>query len=147
MAGFSFTKVGWRKVLDQVGEGNLIGYLTIDQVYAKYQHEREDLSHPRGGGARYLGETFQARYGLYLRKVAKAFLSGDPERAMADAMENLSTAAARATPTQYGNLRRSGHPQVYSNGRRVYDRAPLCRRMSEQELRAQRRHQGRRRRR
>lgn len=145
-APYRFTKSGWRRVLLQVGEGNLTGKLTVDQAYAKYQHERTDLAHPRGGSAYYLRDALQARHGLYLRKVAKAFLSGDPEKAMADAMESLDRAMAAQTPRLFGNLRRSGHPQVYSRGRKVYDRLPVRRRMSEAELRAQRR-KGRRRRR
>jgi hypothetical protein len=138
MAG-TFVKVGWRRALLQVGEGHLIGYLTIDQVYAKYQHERPDLIHPRGGSAYYLRDTFQARYALYLRKIAKAFLHGDPDEAMAEAMESFDRARIRATPVLYRNLRRSGHPRVYSRGRKVYDRPPAQHRLSREELRAQRR--------
>lgn len=138
MAG-TFVKVGWRKVLLQVGEGHLTGYLTIDQVYAKYQHERADLIHPRGGSAYYLRDTFQARYALYLRKIAKSFLHGDPDEAMSEAMESLDRARIRATPVLYRNLRRSGHTRVYSRGRKVYERLPEQHRLSREELRAQRR--------
>ena len=141
----TFVTTGWRRVLLQVGEGHLTGKLIVDQVYAKYQHERGDLVHPRGGQVHYLREALQARYGNYLRKVAKAFISGDPEAAMAECMENLSRATAMRTPRLYGNLKGSGHPQVFSRGRKVYDRAPVVPRLSEAALRAQRR-RGRRRR-
>lgn len=139
-----FTRTGWRRVLDQVGEGHLTGTLTIDQVYAKYQHERTDLVHPRGGGPAYARRPLFANYQDYISRVAKALLDGDPERAMADCMESLNSATAKATPVQFTNLRRSGHPRVYSNGRRVYDRTPWQHRLSREELRVLRR-KGRRR--
>jgi hypothetical protein len=138
-AGFRFTQSGWRRVLLQVGEGNLTGKLVVDQVYAKYQHERTDLRHPRGGGAHYLRDSFQARYANYLRRVAKAFLDGDPEQAMAECMEDLNGAMSAATPVLYNNLRRSGNPQVHSRGRKVYDRKPQQRRLTSAELKLLRR--------
>jgi hypothetical protein len=141
----TFVKEGWRRLLDQVGEGNLTGKLRVDQVYARYQHERGDLSHPRGGQAKYLSEPFMANYRDYLARVARSFLDGDPERTMAQCMESLATRVGSATPVLFSNLRRSGNPQVFSNGSRVYDRPARQRRMSEQELRAQRRGRGRRR--
>ena len=140
-----FTKAGWRRVLLQVGEGTLIGKVIVDQVYAKYQHERTDLTHPRGGGPGYLRDPFFASYQDYLARVARAFLDGDPEREMAQCMEALNTRMSAASPVLYSNLRRSGNPRVYSRGRKVYDRAPWQRRMSALELRQVRR-KGRRRR-
>jgi hypothetical protein len=141
---YRFTNSGWRKVLLQVGEGNLTGKLVVDQVYAKYQHERADLAHPRGGHAFYLREPFMARHANYLHRVARAFLDGDPERAMAECMEDLSGAMSAATPILYNNLRRSANPQVYSRGRKVYDRKPAQRRLSSAELKLLRRGRGRR---
>jgi hypothetical protein len=143
-AEYRFTKSGWRKLLVQVGEGNLTGKLIVDQVYAKYQHERPELVHPRGGMPFYLREPFQARHANYLRRVAKAFLDGDPERAMAECMEDLNGAMSAAAPIQFNNLRRSGNPQVHSRGRKVYDRKPAQRRLSSMELRQLRRGRGRR---
>lgn len=141
---YRFVGAGWRKVLLQVGEGHLIGHVVVDQVYAQYQHERLDLVHPRGGMARYLREPFEARHGNYLRRVAKAMLDGDPEHAMAECMEDLAGAMSASTPVLYNNLRRSANPQVYSRGRKVYDRKPAQRRLSAEELKLVRR-RGRRR--
>lgn len=134
-----FTLAGWRRVLLQVGEGSLVGKLVVDQVYAKYQHERTDLVHPRGGGPGFLRNPFFASYQDYLARVAKAFLDGDPEREMANCMEALNSRVSAASPVLYSNLRRSGNPRVYSRGRKVYDRQPWQRRLSAQELRQVRR--------
>lgn len=141
-----FTKTGWRRTIEQVGgSGKLIGILRVDQVYARYQHQRMDLVHPRGGGPLYLTLPFFSNYADYLQQVADAFLDGDPQNAMADAMEALNTAMADATPILFNNLRRSGRPMVISNGAKVYDRAPWQRRLTKAQLRAQRRgHRGRR---
>lgn len=145
MADYRFTRSGWRKVLLQVGEGVLRGRVVVDQVYAQYQHERADLKHPRGGMAKYLWEPLKARHGNYLRRVAKAFLDGDPEQTMAECMEGLAGAMSAATPIRYNNLRRSANPQVFSRGRKVYDRRAQQRRLTDEELKLLRR-RGRRRR-
>lgn len=145
MARDRFTQTGWRRVREQVGVGWLTGKLVIDQVYAKYQHERLDLVHPRGGGAKYLENPLNANHGDYLRRVANSFLGGDPAQTMADCMESLNTAMAASAPVELSNLRKSGNPRVFDNGRQVYNRPPWQRRMSEQELRAARRGQRRRR--
>lgn len=138
-----FTKAGWRRVLQQVGEGTLAGKLVVDQVYAQYQHERTDLVHPRGGGPGYLRDPFFATYSDYLSRIARAFLDGDPEREMAESMEALNTRMSASTPLLYNNLRRSGNPQVFSQGRKTYDRKPWQRRLSATELRELRRRKGR----
>lgn len=143
-ASYRFTQSGWRKVLLQVGEGHLTGKIVVDQVYAKYQHERTDLVHPRGGGAGYLRRPLFDNYPDYLARVAKAFLEGNPERTMAECMELLAMRSAAATPLLFSNLRRSGNPQVFSRGRKVYDRKPLQRRLSREELKLVRRRRGRR---
>lgn len=145
MTGDKFTATGWRRVLDQVGQGNLKGVVRVDQVYAKYHHERMDLHHPRGGGPKYLESALHANYQDYLERVARAFLKGDPEQAMARAMESLNTAMAARAPVQFNNLRRSGNPRVISQGAVVYNRAAKQHRLSRAELNAERRGRGRRR--
>lgn len=135
-----FTQTGWRRVLDQVGgSGKLVGILRVDQVYAKYQHERPDLNHPRGGSWWYLKMAFFSRYADYLQKIASELLDGGPERAMAESMEALNTSMTSRTPVLFNNLRRSGRPIVISNGAKVYDRAPWQRRLTKAQLRQLRR--------
>lgn len=135
-----FVQTGWRRVLDQVGgSGKLIGVLRVDQVYAKYQHQRMDLVHPRGGMPLYLTVPFFTNYADYLQRLADVFLSGDPEQEMAECMEALNTAMSAHTPVLFNNLRRSGAPRVISNGAVVYRRAPWQRRLTRAQLRALRR--------
>lgn len=137
--GESFVREGVRRLRDQVGPGKLTGKLRVDQIYAKYQHERLDLRHPRGGGPKYLEGPLFANYQHYLQRLAGSVLSGDLEDAMIRCMEALNSAMSAAAPIDHNNLRRSGNPRVYSNGRKVYDRAPHQRRMSEAELKTLRR--------
>lgn len=139
-----FTSEGWQKVRDQVGQGKLVGKIRVNQVYAKYQHERMDLSHPHGGGAKYLQRPLYERSGSYLQSIASQILDGDPARAMARSMEALAGAMSSAAPVEFNNLRRSANPKVYDNGALVYNRAPEQPRMSEAQLRAMRRGRGRR---
>lgn len=145
MARDSFVKSGWRRVRDQVGVGWLTGKVRVDQVYAKYQHERTDLMHPRGGGPKYLEGPLNANHGDYLRRIAASIPDGDPVQAMTSAMESLNVAMGAAAPVEANNLRRSGNPMVFDNGREVYNRPPWQRRLSEQELRDLRRSRRRRR--
>jgi hypothetical protein len=142
--GFSFVREGVRRLQDTVGQGKLRGALRVDQVYAKYQHERLDLRHPRGGSAKYLQRPLYEHYREWLQALADNVLTGELEQTMVRCMEAFNSAMSRATPIQYNNLRRSGNPRVYSNGRKIYDRAPHQRRLSARELRILRPHRGRR---
>jgi hypothetical protein len=139
-----FTQEGWKLVRDRVGQGKIVGKLRVNQVYAKYQHERMDLSHPRGGGPKYLERPLLQNAGHYLQRIANEIPDGDPVAGMIDAMENLNDAMAAAAPVLFDNLRRSGNPKVYDRGALVYNRPPQQPRLSKRQLRALRR--GRRRR-
>lgn len=130
-----FVNAGYHRVLDQVGEGHLVGKLTVDQVYAKYHHERLDLHHPRGGGPKYLEAPLFANSSDYWQRIAASILDGDPEEAMKWVVEALNSAMSSRAPIQFNNLRRSGNPRVYSNGRLVYDRAAWQHRLTREELR------------
>lgn len=123
------------KVRDQVGYGKLVGRLIVDQVYAKYHHERMDLKHPRGGGPKYLEGPLFENYQAYLEQIARSLLDGSPERTMGDCMEALNTRMSQRAPIEFNNLRRSGNPRVYSNGRMVYNRPAWQRRLTRNELR------------
>lgn len=135
----SFVREGVRELREKVGAGKLVGKLRVDQIYAKYQHERLDLKHPRGGGPKYLERPLYEHYSDYYKRLARAIPGGDVEHEMVRCMEALDSAMSSAAPIDHNNLRRSGNPRVYSNGRKVYDRAPHQRRMSDRELKLLRR--------
>ena len=121
------------------GTGLLEGSVTVDQVYAHYQHERLDLHHPRGGEAKYLERPLFEQFTYYLTEIAAGILDDGGERAMARSMEHLSDAAELRTPWEWGDLMHSGHPQVTRGLRDVYDRPPKRHRLTEAELRAKNR--------
>lgn len=137
-----FSDEGYKRVRQQVGIGLLKGLLRVDQVYAKYHHERLDLHHPRGGGPKYLEQPLMASYQAYLQRIANALLDEgtSPEQAMIDSMEALNGAMSAAAPIEFNNLRRSGNPRVYSNGRKVYDRPAWQKRLTKTQLRNLRRY-------
>ena len=120
-----------------VGNGPLLGSVVVDQIYAKYQHEGLDLKHPRGGQAKYLSQPLLDNRDDYLRRVADTILDDGGKKGMESAMEDLSGTGGVAThaPVLWGDLRRSGHPSVHSDGAMVFDRPPGARRLTEQELR------------
>jgi hypothetical protein len=121
-----------------VGDGKLIGTVVVDQVYAKYQHEGLDLRHPRGGLPKYLSQPLLDNRNDYLKRVADSILRDGGKDGMRSAMEDLAGDGGVGTraPVLWGDLRRSGHPIVESDGTKVYDRPPHARRLTEEELRA-----------
>lgn len=126
-----------RELSALVGDGKLVGSVEVDQVYAKYQHEDLTLSHPRGGGARFLANPMYDGYHQYLQGIAEATLTEGPAAPMSDAMEHLSDQIEQTAPVEFGNLRESGHPTVTSDGETVYDRPPIQRRLTDRELQEQ----------
>lgn len=127
------------ELADRVGRGDLVGSVEVDQIYAQYQHEGLDLRHPRGGQAKYLEQPLYDKADRYLQDVADAVLDGRAADAMADAMEDLSGQVQKLAPVDFNNLRQSGHPVVTDDGATVYDRAPIQRRLTEEELKQLRR--------
>ncbi len=119
-----------------VGSGKLAGSVTVDQVYAKYQHERMELHHPRGGSAKYLQKPLMDHYRDYIGDYAKTVLSDGGQAAMKRSMEHLSDAVEITAPREWGDLLKSGSPKVTQGGRTLYDRPPKAARLTEQELKA-----------
>jgi hypothetical protein len=134
-----FVGEGADKVRHKVGWGPLVGKVEVDQVYARYQHERLDLKHPRGGYPKYLWLALSVRKDQYLQTLATSVLEQGPARGMRGVVEQIDRALHQFAPVDESNLRNSGHPTVTDNGELVYDRAPRQPRMSEEQLRANRR--------
>jgi len=134
MSGTFSARIG--ELRRRVGGGKLAGTVEVDQVYARYQHERMDLHHPRGGGPKFLERPLMAGYRDYLGDYARTVLGDGGQPAMRRGAEHLSDQVELSAPAEFGDLRRSGHPTVTQGGRTVYDRPPKQRRLSEEELRA-----------
>jgi hypothetical protein len=120
-----FVGDGANAVRSQVGQGNLRGRLIVDQPYAQVQHEDVSLHHPRGGQAKFLETPLLAEATRYVQHLADHVISGDPEKAMQDNVEDLSGQVQKHAPVDSGRLRESGHPIVVSNRSTVYDRPPV----------------------
>lgn len=114
----------------------LQGSVVVDQVYAKYQHERVELHHPRGGSAKYLERPLMGHYRDYLSDYAKTVLHDGGQPAMKRSMEHLSDQVELTAPVEWNDLRKSGHPSVEQGGRTIYDRAPKAARLTAEELKA-----------
>lgn len=125
---------------DRVGDGTLTGKVEVDQVYARYQHEGLDFRHPRGGQAKYLEQPFLAGASGHMQTLARTVLEPDgPHRGMKDVVENTAHDVFVHAPVEFDNLRRSGHPSVEDNGSVVYDRPPEVPRLTEEQLREEKR--------
>lgn len=117
-------------------QGALAGTVTVDQVYAHYQHEHLEFRHPRGGEAMYLTRPLLENFMSYISDCARTYLNDGGQESMKHAMEHLSDQVEIRAPVEFADLRRSGHPQVTLGERTVYDREPKQHRLTEAELRA-----------
>lgn len=135
MPGKTFAE-GCDELARLVGDGTLHGEVTVDQVYAQFQHEVLDLKHPRGGQALYLHTPLMDHFREWLEGYASTVLEDGGRPAMIDAMEALAEdkGVAGHAPVELGDLRASGHPLVRDGGDVIYDRAPRQHRLSEEEL-------------
>jgi hypothetical protein len=118
-------------------EGDMIrARVEVDQVYAHYQHEHLELHHPRGGTAKFLERPLMAHFSDYLARYAREVLNDGGQKAMRQAAEDLSDEVELAAPREWGDLLKSGHPQVHVGDTPVYDRPPKVHRLTKEELRA-----------
>lgn len=122
------------RIADLIHEGDLVGHVVVDQMYAQLQHESMHFKHPRGGGPKYLEGGLYSNMNEYCQKVANSALEDGGRQGMIKSMEDLSDQVKKLAPVDLNNLRRSGHPYVDDNNARVYDRAPAQRRLTEEEL-------------
>jgi hypothetical protein len=122
------------KLAETVGNGNLEGSVSYDQVYAHYQHEGIGFKHPQGGQAKYLESVMQEQHQAYLQRVADGVLNDGGKDGMINAMETLAEESSQRAPIGPANsdhhphlLRDSAHPTVTSGGEVVFDRPGAAR--------------------
>lgn len=125
-----------RALATRIGPASLTGHLEVNQVYAAYQHFREELKHTSGGRVYYLQGPLFEQATRYLQEIADSVLDGDMRATMFDVMKQLNTQVEINAPVTLGNLRMSGHPFVTEGGAIVHDQPPRQRRLSEEELKA-----------
>ena len=113
--------------------------VTVDQVYAKYQHESLDFRHPRGGRAKYLeGPLFEGFAGS-MERFAQGLLRVEEEtagRRWAATGRDLVEAVGHEAPLEFGDLRRSAGLVTTEGTRVVVEEPPAQRRLTDQELHA-----------
>lgn len=126
------------ELIDRIGDGELIGTVVVDQIYAKIQHEDLTFDHENGGQAKYLTQPLFEKRDIYFGDVAATILDDGGVAGMIESTEDLATLGGvmKYAPVEWGDLRRSGHPSVLSGLDLVYDRPPLARRLTEAELKA-----------
>ncbi len=117
-------------------EGMIRASVEVNQVYAHYQHEHLEFHHPRGGQAKFLEQPFLTHYREYLDDYAHTVLHDGGQEAMKRSAEHLSDQVELSAPREWGDLLKSGHPQVHLGAREIYDRPPKVHRLTKEELRA-----------
>lgn len=124
-------------LMDNVGGGKLVGSIIIDQVYARYQHERY-LHHPGGGKQKFLLKGMLATNNRSMNTLANSVLRGTLNIAMSRAMIRTTDAVEAIEPREFGDMARSAHIRVIDRGAVVFDRKGEHR-LSEQEIKMRRR--------
>lgn len=138
---------GTRELEEIVGDGDLVGSVEVNQVYAATQHEGfwatgpnagvVIRNHPRGGGSHYLSEPLTEKAERYMRNLAgNVYDPGGLTGSMADNMEDLSREVHERAPRETEALRNSAHPAVTDDGHTVYDRPPVVPRLSDADLKS-----------
>lgn len=124
--------------LIQATEEDLVGTLTVDQIYAHYQEVGIEFKHPEGGIALALATALLTKQPDLMHKLADAVLDGREamQRAMIECMEDLNWAYYDLAPREFNDLRASGSPEVIEGDEQVYHRPPNVHRLSDEELRA-----------
>lgn len=126
-----------RLLLERVGGGTLVGSVIVDQVYAKYQHERRDLKHPRGGKSHYLWDPMRTRAPRILQRTATNLFRGyRPRTVFRIGMDDVASDVVDQAPREMGDLRHSANPRVIDGGTMVYNRPPARPRLNKAALRA-----------
>lgn len=138
-----------RELQKLVGTGDLVGKVTVDQVYARAQHEGDWVTgplaghrirrHPWGGGGNYLRGPLFEQYPEYLQGIADTVLDeeGDgPQDGMKEAVQKLAAQVLHRAPVWLDNLRRSAAAEVTDNEQQVFYLPPGQKRLSAEELAA-----------
>jgi len=111
-----------QRLMDNPGGGKLIFKISFDQVYARYQHERRDLYHPRGGGPGYLRNALNANAARTLQALADATLRGNQSIAMIRAAQRTAQVAESGAPVETGELKKDAEIKVYDRGALIFHR-------------------------
>jgi hypothetical protein len=134
MAGDFFDRID--ELAHDVGDEQVSGSVEVDQRYSKFQHERLDLKHPRGGHAQFLKMPMVDRADEHMRRLAKHVLEpGGVADGMREVVEQVARDVHEEAPREFGDLRNSAHPKVVKDGETTFDRPPLVPRLSDAELR------------
>lgn len=113
--------------------------VTVDQVYAKYQHESLDFQHPMGGRAKYLEGPLFENYASWLEDYARGLLRVEEEsagRRWAEPGRALVRAVGTEAPLEFGDLRRSAGLVVTEGRKVIVDEPPAQHRLTDLELSA-----------
>jgi hypothetical protein len=138
VSGSEDFEAGIDRFLATMPHRSVKGTVEVDQVYAHYQHEHPEFHHPSGGEAFFLTTPLFAKFGSFMERLAQRAITSagsDLVDAMMDNMEALSLEVYQRAPWEFADLRASGHPYVEVDGTIEKDRAPMCHRLSADELR------------
>lgn len=131
------------KLIRDVGTTTLEIKVVVNQAYAQNQHETLYFAHPSGGGPKFLTRALVQSHRSIMRGMARDALRprGLVSAAIVGA-EKISKGVYQNAPHEFNDLRNSAHPTVREGSRKVYDRAPIVKRLTKTQLRAKDRARG-----
>lgn len=127
-----------------VGTGDLEIKVVVNQIYAQNQHENLSFRHG-GGGPKFLTRALFGSYNSIMRGFARdAFRPRGLVSAAITGSEKIASGVVKYAPHEFNDLRQSAAPSVKDRGRFVYNRPPVVKRLTQQQLKAKDRARGRR---
>lgn len=136
-----------RELAEHIGDGELTASVVVDQAYAQDQHETMHYRHPHGGGPKYLERALFDGHRGYYSDLADVI--HDEAHPLVDAMRSVGRDlvfdSAAITPVGPNGpfLARSHALTITDQGAEVYHDEPQQRRLTEEELEAINRTDGR----
>ena len=109
---------------EMVGDGDLVGKLTVDTPYAYNQHEKHWLNYMgrygfkpitryhNGGGEKFVEQPLVENYPRYYEHLADAVLEGTLREAMADNVSHMNEELKANAPEKTGRLKNSATESV-----------------------------------
>jgi hypothetical protein len=120
-------------LIDEVGEGDIVAGVLVDQPYAQDQHETP-YRH-RAGQMKYLGEPLMEDAINHVQMIAEQVITrtgSDLGEAMRDVADDMAGYVETRAPLDTGRLRESASPYVRDGGRETYRRPAIAPREADQ---------------
>lgn len=124
------------KLDSRIGHGKITASVKVDQLYARYQHERMNLNHHGVGGPKFLTRALFENHDRWYTQIANHLYSPlGVNHWMVRISKNFKSETQKRTPVFLSHLKTSAEARVKEGGAFIY-RGPHTPRLSKRQVRA-----------